>query len=106
MDRDCADCDLAAYGFVTDLRPPVLRSALLGCLAAAAAPHFRLTSGSPAGDDGAVMLIWNPTDLYDLGAQLSFLAVAAILWSSRLLARRAWRDDVSIALLEDSRFRA
>ena len=34
------------------------------------------------------ILLWNPSDLFDVGAQLSFLGVLAVLWASRQIARR------------------
>ncbi len=75
---------LWGYTFVTDLRPPVVRSAVFGCLLVAAAPGSRQTSGfNLLAGTALAMLLWNPMDLFDLGAQLSFLAVAAILWSTR-----------------------
>jgi|GEM_PF-389855 len=39
----------------------------------------------------AVLLLWRPGDLYDIGAQLSFLAVGAIFWAMRIPWRQLWR---------------
>ena len=80
---------LWSYALITDLRPPVLRSALLGCLVVAAIPSVRLTSGfNLLSGTAFLMLLWSPVDLFDLGAQLSFLAVAAIMWCATVLGAR------------------
>ncbi len=80
---------LCSYSIITDLRPPVVRSALFGCLLVAAMPGARPTNSfNLLAGAALLMLLWNPADLFDLGAQLSFLAVTAILWSTHLLARR------------------
>jgi len=81
---------LWGYALVTDLRPPVLRSVVLGCLAVFAISEARQISGlNLLAGTAFLMLLWNPADLFDLGAQLSFLAVGAILWSTKLIA--AWK---------------
>ena len=40
-----------------------------------------------------VVLILNPTSLFDTGAQLSFIAVAVLIWTSQWLRDRASSDD-------------
>ncbi|MBM82280.1 MAG: DNA internalization-related competence protein ComEC/Rec2 [Planctomycetaceae bacterium] len=81
-----------SYAFVTDARPPVIRAAILISIVVFAIPTFRravaLNSLSVA---VIIVLLRNPTDLFDVGAQLSFLAVVAILWASFLLARLSER---------------
>ena len=90
---------LLSYTVLTDLRPPVLRSALLGCLVVAAVPAARVMSGlNLLAGTALAMLLWNPLDLFDLGAQLSFLAVGAILWSAR--AARIWSRPTDDGLLD------
>ncbi|WP_197453353.1 ComEC/Rec2 family competence protein [Caulifigura coniformis] len=85
---------LWGYALVTDLRPPVLRSVVLGCLAVLALAGARQVSGpNLLAGTAFLLLLWNPGDLFDLGAQLSFLAVGAILWSTKLIA--AWRRSHS-----------
>lgn len=99
---------LGGYTFITDLRPPVLRSALLGCLLVSAMPGSRQTSGvNLLAGTAFVMLLWNPVDLFDLGAQLSFLAVAAILWSSRFVtdwSPRLWPELLASDLTPTARW--
>ncbi|MBX3445000.1 MAG: ComEC/Rec2 family competence protein [Planctomyces sp.] len=85
---------LWCFAAITDLRPPVLRAAVLGGLAAAALPGARARSGANLlGAAGLMLLVWNPCDLFDVGAQLSFLAVSAILWSAGILSRLPRRLD-------------
>lgn len=70
------------YAFVTDHRPPVLRAGLLASLALVGAAQGRLVDGfNTLAVSALVLLLWRPADLFDIGAQLSFLAVGAILWS-------------------------
>jgi competence protein ComEC len=89
---------LWGYAVLTDLRPPVVRSAVFGSLVALALPSRRSTSGLNLLSAAAVvMLLWNPPDLFDIGAQLSFLAVAGILWSARWAERWARRPASVLA---------
>ena len=70
-----------AFAFLTGGRPPVVRATVLVlmlCLSYSLArrpsPYNSLAAA------GLVVLILNPADLFRLGAQLSFLAVAAIMF--------------------------
>jgi competence protein ComEC len=79
---------LWGYTFITDMGPPVTRSAFMGTVFVAGTLVARQATGMNAlAAAGLAILIWNPCDLTDVGAQLSFLAVAAIIWSSTLIAR-------------------
>lgn len=72
------------YALLTDQRPPVLRAALLTAVVLSGQ-----AAGRPAGGYqtlalcALLLLLLRPTDLFDPGAQLSFLAVWGILWSCR-----------------------
>lgn len=89
------------YAAVTDLSPSVLRATILAVLALAGAQTGRGASGyQTLAVCAIVLLLWRPTDLFDAGAQLSFLAVLAILWSGRMLDELARRRA---ALLEPER---
>lgn len=72
---------LAVYLAVADLRPPVIRACVLVSIWSVGKllrrPSFSANSLAAA---AIVVLALNPTNLFDVGAQLSFLAVAAILW--------------------------
>ncbi len=82
------------YAFITDHRPSVLRASILIVLAAVAWPRFTVVNSTNLlACCAIVILLCRPTDLFDVGAQLSFLAVMAIAWSARLLAE-ARRDPL------------
>lgn len=79
---------IAGYAFVTDHRPPVMRAAVLAFVVVAALPGARRVNAlNTLAFSAIVVLLWNPTDLFDIGAQLSFLAVLGIIWSTRFVAR-------------------
>ncbi len=69
------------YAGLVGLAPSVVRSAAMTvgvCLAG-----WRHRCSSPANLLAAAALatiLWNPSDLFDVGCQLSFLAMAAIVW--------------------------
>ncbi len=73
-------CLLPAYAVLTDANPPVVRATIVAVV---------LAFGQLAGRSGSAwnslalaalfVLAWNPSDLFNSGAQLSFLAVIAIL---------------------------
>ncbi|MFP6765458.1 MAG: ComEC/Rec2 family competence protein, partial [Planctomycetaceae bacterium] len=73
---------LAVYLGVADVRPPVLRAAVLASFWGIGRLLRRppLSANSLAGA-AIVVLTLNPSDLFNVGAQLSFLAVASILWA-------------------------
>lgn len=75
-----------AYAVLTDARPPVVRASILIAVWVGGRPHFRRSiPANTLAIAASIVLLWNPTDLFDIGAQLSFLAVIAILWSTRRL---------------------
>lgn len=90
---------LAIYLAVADLRPPVIRACVLVSIWSIGKllrrPSFSANSLAGA---AIVVLALNPTDLFDVGAQLSFLAVAAILW---LIAVRNTSGSPDIAAESD-----
>ena len=90
---------LAVYLAVADLRPPVIRACVLVSIWSLGKllrrPSFSANSLAGA---AIVVLALNPTDLFDVGAQLSFLAVAAILW---LIAVRNTSGSPDIAAESD-----
>ncbi len=81
-----------AYAFVTNHRPPVIRASVLAVTVAAGWPWFRRAGGmNLIAVCAATVLLINPTDLFDVGTQLSFLAVLAIGWGVSVIGR--WRND-------------
>ena len=80
---------VGGYAAITDAGPPVVRAALLVFLSTLGWPWDRPTSATNLLAVTALgVLGWNPTDAFNAGAQLSFLAVAVILWHS---CRRGWQ---------------
>ena len=86
---------LTVYLGVADLRPPVIRACVLvsiwGVGKLLRRPSF---SGNSLAAAAIIVLALNPSDLFDVGAQLSFLAVAAILW---LIAVRRKPEQADVA---------
>jgi competence protein ComEC len=94
------------YALLTDQRPPVLRAALLATIVLAGAPLGREAKGYQSlALCGAALLLWRPTDLFDVGAQLSFLAVLAIIWAAGWQASRAHVRHERSLLVELSAWR-
>ncbi len=88
---------VGGYAAITDAGPPVVRAALLVFLSTLGWPCDRPTHANNLLAVTALgVLCWNPTDAFNTGAQLSFLAVAVILW---LTTRRGWQ-------LEEARLHA
>ncbi len=80
---------VGGYAAITEAGPPVVRAALLVFLTTLAWPWNRPTIPNNLLAFTALgLLLWNPTDAFNVGAQLSFLAVAVIVWWS---ARRGWQ---------------
>jgi competence protein ComEC len=70
-----------SYGVLVGLAPSVLRSAAMVVAACLAACTDRKAGIAGIMALAALMtLAWNPSDLFDIGCQLSFLAAGAILW--------------------------
>ena len=94
------------YAMLTDVRPPVIRATILvwvfcfSQLLKRDVPAFNSLAAA-----GLIVMIINPTSLFQVGAQLSFLAVATILWFAptwdRVISKRlaigpyAQNDQVS-----------
>ncbi len=82
---------VGGYAAITDAGPPVVRAALLVFLSTLGWPWDRPTHANNLLAVTALgVLWWNPTDAFNVGAQLSFMAVAVILW---LAARRSWQVE-------------
>jgi competence protein ComEC len=70
-----------AYALLVGWAPSVVRSAAMTCGACLAGWKDRCVGPANLLAGAALMtLLFNPSDLFDVGCQLSFLAVAAILW--------------------------
>lgn len=72
------------YLLIADLRPSVVRAGVLVLgLMLSRLWYRRVSAANALGLAALVVLIRSPTDVFDVGAQLSFLAVAAIAWATR-----------------------
>lgn len=77
------------YAAIAESRPPVMRAVVLGTLVVIGRACGRKSDGIQALALSAfLLLLLNPADLFDVGAQLSFIAVAAIIVVSRWMAER------------------
>lgn len=91
------------YLLITDLGPSVLRAAILAVIALFGAQSGRLVDRMNAlAACALVLLIWHPMDLFDLGAQLSFLGVGAILWSLSWQGGQYREPETLTEMLEES----
>ena len=76
------------YTLLTDAQPPAVRSTVLVLVACGAHGLRRQTLGfNTLAAAGLVILALNPNDVFHAGAQLSFLAVAGVMWFSPQLRR-------------------
>jgi competence protein ComEC len=72
---------VVAYALLAELQPPVLRAAVLGVLLCVAAWIGRRgVAFNSLAAAALVVLVINPADLFRPGPQLSFLAVAVLIW--------------------------
>ncbi|QDT42942.1 ComEC family competence protein [Gimesia alba] len=70
------------YLSIIEIRPPILRAASFCALVTLGLISWRaITTLNLVCISAILILIINPTDLFDVGTQLSFLAVASILWT-------------------------
>lgn len=88
-------CCLLWYVFLTNHRPPVLRASLLaGFTLVVTARGRRSDLINLLAVCALLLLLWSPADLFDVGAQLSFLAMGGIAWSLRRISSRELSDGV------------
>ena len=72
------------YLFLTDVRPPAIRATALTCSFAIALYVNRLTLAvNLLCASALVVLFANPSELFQFGAQLSFIAMGSFLWIPR-----------------------
>ena len=69
------------YLLLTDVRTPAIRAVALACSVAVALYVNRPTSAVNLLCASALLiLLWHPSELFQFGAQLSFIAVGSFLW--------------------------
>jgi competence protein ComEC len=70
------------YLSIIEIRPPILRAASFCGLVTLGLINWRaITTLNLICVSAIIILVINPTDLFDVGTQLSFLAVSSILWT-------------------------
>ncbi len=92
------------YLLLVDARAPVVRATVLvvvGC--AAVAMYRRPASFNVLALAALVVLVWRPVELFALGAQLSFLCIAALMWAGPRWMRTRHTADPLDRLLAQSR---
>jgi competence protein ComEC len=109
LPRKCGAVLLGAlvvcYALLTGMRPPVLRAAVLVCvLVGAIILDARSRRANPLALALTIVLVINPTDLFDRGLQLSFLAIGALSWMVDPIWKLLQRDrDALEPLLDELR---
>lgn len=89
------------YALLTDAEPPVLRAAALITVICLARWSGRPVSPwNVLAGAAIVVLAWNPTWLFHVGAQLSFLAVAVLAWFQPTLNIRPPADPLDRLILQ------
>ena len=72
---------VVSYAFVTGGRPSTVRATVFLLVVFCGRPWYRQPAfANTLAIAALAILMWNPADLFDVGAQLSFLAVTAIIW--------------------------
>jgi competence protein ComEC len=95
---------IGGYAFVTDHRPPVMRAAVLAAITVVALSSARRQTGlNTLAVSALAVLLWSPADLFDIGAQLSFLAVVGILLAARHLSTERDDEDTRASALQPER---
>jgi len=81
------------YALMTNAEPPVVRAAILVvAFCVALASNRKADSINILALAGLVVLLLNPADLFRVGPQLSFLAVATLIWFARWQKRHVAPD--------------
>ena len=94
---------LPFYAIITDANPPIVRATVVAVIVAFGQLIGRSgTFANALSLAGLAVLLWNPCDLFNTGAQLSFLAVFAILHATNwmTLAQQQARDLTADAPLD------
>ncbi|HYW80419.1 MAG TPA: ComEC/Rec2 family competence protein [Thermoguttaceae bacterium] len=100
----CVAATMVFYMFVTDARPPVVRATIMVLMMCwAAYLNRRPLSFNTLAVAAVVVLIWNPTELFSAGFQLSFLAVAALAWVTPIWMETTLTEDALDRLIRESR---
>ena len=94
------------YAFLTDLRPSVLRATCFILLYVLGQSLYRdIRMGSLIGATAMLLIVFDPSITFDIGAWLSFLAVGALGWVSDNQPTPEDRDAPPDAITWQDRFR-
>ncbi|WP_437194434.1 ComEC/Rec2 family competence protein [Planctomicrobium sp. SH527] len=84
------------FMWITDHQPSVIRAGLLAIFGLVASLFGRPSQGmNTLAVCALILILWHPPDIFDIGAQLSFLAVIAILQASRVPLADYWRNRLA-----------
>ncbi|MFQ5732596.1 MAG: ComEC/Rec2 family competence protein [Planctomycetaceae bacterium] len=87
---------LVGYALMTDIRPSIVRATIvISVLTVGSALNRRVSPLNALGVAAAGILLWNPLDLFHVGAQLSFLAVLGMIVAHTWSAGRPIRDPAA-----------
>lgn len=79
---------VVGYALLTDVRPSVVRATvMIAVVCVGQAANRRVSALNALSVAALLILLWNPTDLFDVGAQLSFLSVLG------MIAAGIWKSD-------------
>lgn len=89
------------YALVTGGEPPVIRAMVLVLIVCLALYLGRQPLGyNSLGAAAIAALVWNPAELFDVGAQLSFLSVAVLIHLARRWTHDAPTDPLDRLILD------
>jgi competence protein ComEC len=94
------------YAFLTDLRPSVMRATCFILLYVLGQSLYRdIRMGSLIGTTAILLIVFDPSIAFDIGAWLSFLAISALGWVSDHQPTREDRKAPPDAITWQERFR-
>lgn len=96
---------ISSYALLAEPRAPILRAALIGdCICIAAMFRRPVRHGNALALALLLLLLWRPSQLFELDTQLSFVSVASLLFLQPFLQARAkalywwWRGGFDLLL--------
>ncbi|VAX37295.1 DNA internalization-related competence protein ComEC/Rec2 [hydrothermal vent metagenome] len=84
---------------LVEVRPPILRATIFISVALWGKVYLRrIRTGNLIALTLLLMLAWNPSDLFDVGAQLSFLAVMGLFFYGQASPATPYRDTLPVEI--------
>ncbi|QDU74506.1 ComEC family competence protein [Bremerella volcania] len=85
----------SAYVILVDARPPIVRASILvGAFCVAMIVYRRPTFWNSLAAAWILVICWNPTEIFQAGTQLSFVAVASLAWLAGFQAMTRQADPL------------